>query len=57
MALLITDEGQMNLDFEDQIVQDTVVAHNGDVPQARMRELLELEPLAKPEADADEQAS
>ncbi|MDF1820944.1 MAG: Re/Si-specific NAD(P)(+) transhydrogenase subunit alpha [Alcanivoracaceae bacterium] len=57
LALLITDEGQMNLDFEDQIVQDTVVAHNGDVPQARMRELLELEPLAKPEADADEQAS
>jgi len=57
LALLITDEGQMNLDFEDQIVQDTVVAHNGDVPQARMRELLDLEPLAKPEADADEQAS
>jgi len=57
LALLITDEGQMNLDFEDQIVQDTGVAHNGDVPQARMRELLDLEPLAKPEADADEQAS
>lgn len=59
LQLLITDEGQLNLDFEDQIVQDTVVSHNGDVPQARMRELLELPPLEKPEADADadEQAS
>ena len=40
LGLLINKEGQLNLDFEDQIVQDTVVAHEGDVPQARLRELL-----------------
>ena len=53
LNLLISKEGKLELDFEDQIVQDTVVAHQGDVPQARMRELLGLPALEKPEADAD----
>jgi NAD(P) transhydrogenase subunit alpha len=51
LNLLLNDEGNIELDFEDQIVQDTVVAHEGDVPQAKMRELLELPPLEKPETE------
>ena len=51
LNLLIGKDGEITLDFEDQIVQDTVVAHDGDVPQARMRELLELPPLEKPEPE------
>lgn len=51
LTLLINDEGNIELDFEDQIVQDTVVAHEGDVPQEKMRELLELPPLKKPEPE------
>ena len=53
LNLLISKEGKLELDFEDQIVQDTVVAHQGDVPQARMRELLGLPALEKPDADSD----
>ena len=55
LGLLINKEGQLNLDFEDQIVQDTVVAHEGDVPQARLRELLGLPALVA--AEPAEEAS
>ena len=56
LALLITDEGKLQFDFEDQIIQDTVIAHEGEVPQAKMRELLGLparEAPAPREDDAD----
>ncbi len=51
LNLLITEEGSLNLDFEDEIFQDTVIAHGGDVPQTRMRELLGLAPLAAPQPE------
>ena len=43
------------MDFEDQIVTDTVISHDGDVPHARLREMLGLPELknAAPEAPAD----
>ena len=45
LKLLVTKEGELNLDFEDEIVRDTVVAHQGQVTSARLRELLGLPTL------------
>jgi NAD(P) transhydrogenase subunit alpha len=42
---LILQEGEINLDFEDEIIAGTVVAHDGDVPHAHMRKLLDLPSL------------
>lgn len=52
LNLMIDDDGKLNLDMEDEIFQNTVIAHNGDVPQPRMRELLNLPALAEPASDA-----
>lgn len=46
LKLLLNEEGELVLDFEDEIVQETVVSHNGDVPQPRLRERLGLAALA-----------
>jgi NAD(P) transhydrogenase subunit alpha len=51
LNLLIDKEGKLNLDFDDEIVRETVVAHDGDVPHARMRQLLNLPELAAPSKD------
>lgn len=55
LNLLLDDNGDLQLDFEDQIVTDTVISHDGDVPHARLREMLGLPELKKvePEAPAD----
>jgi len=37
---LLDEENNLKLDFEDEIVFETVVAHDGEVPHKRMRELL-----------------
>ena len=42
---LILKEGQINLDFEDEIVAGTVIAHGGEVPHPYMRKLLDLPSL------------
>lgn len=47
---LLDDEGNLNLDFEDEIIYETVIAHNGAVPHSRIRSMLGLEPLVKPAA-------
>lgn len=47
LNLLITDDCALNLDFEDEIFRDTVIAHQGGVPQARMRDLLGMPPLTR----------
>ena len=47
---LISEEGQLALDFEDEIIDEVVIAHDGAVPHTRMRSLLGLEPIAKPAA-------
>ncbi|WP_285164274.1 Re/Si-specific NAD(P)(+) transhydrogenase subunit alpha [Shewanella goraebulensis] len=56
LNLLINKEGELVLDFEDEIVRDTVVAHGNDVSSARLRDLLGLAPLATPEAPSEETA-
>ncbi|WOT05794.1 Re/Si-specific NAD(P)(+) transhydrogenase subunit alpha [Shewanella youngdeokensis] len=53
LKLLVDKEGVVNLDFEDEIVKDTVVAHQGEVASARLRDLLglpSLEPVATAES-------
>ena len=40
LAHLLGEDNQLELDFEDEIVFETVIAHGGDVPHKRMRELL-----------------
>lgn len=47
---LLDTEGNLNLDFEDEIIHETVIAHDGHVPHARMRSMLGLEPIVKPAA-------
>ena len=42
---LILEEGQINLDFEDEIVAGTVIAHAGEVPHPYMRKILDLPTL------------
>jgi NAD(P) transhydrogenase subunit alpha len=45
LELILDDEGKLNLDFNDEIVAGTVVAHDGEVPHAHMRKLLNLPEL------------
>ena len=42
---LILQDGNINLDFDDEIVSGTVVAHDGQVPHPHMRKLLDLPSL------------
>ncbi len=42
---LILQDGNINLDFDDEIISGTVVAHDGDVPHPHMRKLLDLPAL------------
>ena len=50
LELILDEEGNLNLDFNDEIVAGTVVAHQGEVPHPHMRKLLNLPELeAQPE--------
>lgn len=40
---LTTEEGELNLDFEDEIIADTVCAHEGKVVSNRLRSILKLD--------------
>jgi NAD(P) transhydrogenase subunit alpha len=44
----LVNEGQLQLDMTDEINRDTTVAHQGDVCNNRIREILGLEPLPDP---------
>ena len=46
--LHLTEEGQLSLDLQDEIVQGTLAAHDGQVVNERLREILELPPLDPP---------
>lgn len=52
LNLLIDKDGKLNLDMSDEIINNVVVSLNGDVPLARLRELLNLPALAAPAAEA-----
>ncbi|MEZ9593323.1 Re/Si-specific NAD(P)(+) transhydrogenase subunit alpha [Shewanella sp. 10N.261.52.F9] len=59
LKLLVSKEGELNLDFEDEIIKDTVVAHQGEVASARLRDLLGLPAIevASPNEDSIESAN
>ena len=45
LELILDEQGELNLDFNDEIVAGTVVAHKGEVPHPHMRKLLNLPEL------------
>jgi NAD(P) transhydrogenase subunit alpha len=45
LELIVDEAGNLNLDFNDEIVAGTVVAHQGEVPHPHMRKLLNLPEL------------
>jgi NAD(P) transhydrogenase subunit alpha len=52
LELIVDEAGNLNLDFNDEIVAGTVVAHKGEIPHPHMRKLLnlpELESQTQPE--------
>ncbi len=52
---LLDDANNLKLDFDDEIIYETVIAHDNEVPHKRMRDLIGLpalpEKAAEPEAD------
>ena len=42
LELILDEQGNLNLDFNDEIVAGTVVAHQGNIPHPHMRKLLGL---------------
>ena len=49
----VIEDGALRLDRADEIVRDTLMTHNGEVLQARVRELLGLPPLETAPAGKD----
>jgi proton-translocating NAD(P)+ transhydrogenase subunit alpha len=49
---MVDKEGVLAIDTEDEIVRDTLVTQGGEVVNARVREVMGLEPLAPAAADA-----
>lgn len=45
---ILGEDNALVLDFEDEIISETVTAHDGDVPHARMRDMLGLPAIEKP---------
>ncbi|MBT5388020.1 MAG: Re/Si-specific NAD(P)(+) transhydrogenase subunit alpha [Porticoccaceae bacterium] len=45
LELILDEQGSLKLDFNDEIIAGTVVAHAGDVPHPHMRKLLNLPEL------------
>ncbi len=54
--LNLVQEGAVKMNLEDEIIRDTLVAHQGQVVHGRIREALGLEPLAAATAEQAEQA-
>ena len=45
---LVTRDGKLQLNLDDQVVRETLAAYRGEVVNARLRELLNLAPLKTP---------
>jgi NAD(P) transhydrogenase subunit alpha len=56
LELILDDEGNLNLDFNDEIVAGTVVAHKGEVPHPHMRKLLGLPEIKASEPEPETEA-
>ena len=53
LALILSDNGELELNFDDEIVAGTVVAHHGEIPHGHMRKLLDLPELNTTESEKD----
>jgi len=53
MGLMVVD-GKVDIDVDDDVIRESVVARGGDVVNNRVREALGLEPLPEPEPPAPE---
>ncbi|HUG66478.1 MAG TPA: Re/Si-specific NAD(P)(+) transhydrogenase subunit alpha [Pirellulaceae bacterium] len=51
--LNLIKDGKVELNLEDEIIRDTLVAHGGQLLNTRMRDILGLAPLPEPEPVAD----
>jgi H+-translocating NAD(P) transhydrogenase subunit alpha len=49
LVALISRDGKVNLNLEDQVVRETLAAYRGEVVNPRLRELLSLPALATPQ--------
>jgi NAD(P) transhydrogenase subunit alpha len=56
LELILDDNGNLHLNFDDEIVAGTVVAHQNDVPHAHMRKLLGLGEISVAESPEQEKA-
>jgi NAD(P) transhydrogenase subunit alpha len=54
--LNLVKDGEVDLNLEDEIIRDTLVAHGGQVVNGRVRDLLGLEPLETPAVEVEEPA-
>lgn len=53
LLLHLTKEGLINIDLSDEITRETIATHEGEVCNARMRDMLGLEPLPEPEPEPE----
>ena len=53
--LNLVKDGAVDMNLEDEIVRDTLVAHEGELVNGRMRAMLGLDPLPEPEQPEPEQ--
>jgi len=56
LELILDEEGNLNLDFNDEIVAGTVVAHNGEIPHPHIRKLLGLPEIKVSEPEPETEA-
>ncbi|MGI2260743.1 Re/Si-specific NAD(P)(+) transhydrogenase subunit alpha [Shewanella sp. GXUN23E] len=52
LKLLLDNDGKLQLNFDDEIIKDTVVCHGGELINSRLRELAGLPALAAPQTQA-----
>ena len=58
--LNLVKDGEVEMNLEDEIIRDTLIAHDGELINSRMRDSLGMEPLPEPQAaeeDAPEEAA
>ena len=55
--LHLTNEGDLQLDLQDEIVAGTLATHEGEVVHSRLRELLELPSLDPPAVESESEAA
>ncbi len=53
LAHVLDADGNLQLDFEDEIIFETVIAHGGEIPHRMLRERLGLPPLSPTTTDQE----